>query len=101
MKDKWKNMQSLARKEYPLYMKSSRATCCGLPPKPPSETTEKIIKIFENTPSFTSLKGCEIPGVCYLCWANLGVCEQDAYQNVLASLLNLRTHFYIQLTEAR
>ena len=84
-------------KENPLHMKRSRATGSGPPPKPPSTTTEKIIKLFENTLSFTGLKGFESAGMCYLCWASLGVYEQETHQNVLASLLILRTHSYIQL----
>ena len=74
IKDKWKNMSSLAKKEYSFNTKSSKATGGGPPPKQPSAATERIIKLFENTPSFTGLKGFETTGMNECCyWASLGM----------------------------
>ena len=84
IKDKWKNMSSLAKKEYSFNIKSSKATGGGPPPKQPSAATELIIKLFENTPSFTGLKGFESTG-----FGQVWACEIRSTQFVLTSLPNL------------
>ena len=57
IKDKWKNMHSLAKKEFTIHKNAIRVTGGGPPPKPPTSSTDKIIKLFENTPTFTGLQG--------------------------------------------
>lgn len=59
IKDKWKNMHSLAKKEFTIHKNAIRVTGGGPPPKPPTSATDKIIKLFENTPTFTGLQGFE------------------------------------------
>ena len=59
IKDKWKNMHSLAKKEFTIHKNAIRVTGGGPPPKPPTSSTDKIIKLFENTPTFTGLQGFE------------------------------------------
>ena len=62
IKDKWKNLQSTAKKEFAQQRRSFGQTGGGPPCKKPKEATEKIIPLFENTPSFTGLHGFETSG---------------------------------------
>ena len=59
VKDKWKNLQSIAKKEFSSFRRETTKTGGGPAPKPPSLATEKIIEIFKETPSFTGLQGFE------------------------------------------
>ena len=59
VKDKWKNLHCTAKKEFSSFKKDSRKTGGGPPPKPPTQSSEKIIEIFENTPASSGLRGFE------------------------------------------
>ena len=56
--DKWKNLQSTAKKEFSGFRKEQKT---GRGPAPPnlSEATLKIIEMFSETLSFTGLRGFE------------------------------------------
>ena len=69
IKDKWKNLQSTAKKEFARQRKSFGQTGGGPPCKKPKEATEKIIQIFENAPSFT---GRTVLKRVVSFWASLG-----------------------------
>ena len=62
IKDKWKNLQTNAKKEFARQKRSFGQTGGGPPLKKPSEATEKMIRLFENAPSFTGLNGFETSG---------------------------------------
>ena len=62
VKDKWKNLQSTAKKEFVLQRRSFGQTGGGPPCKKSKEATEKIMRLFENAPSFTGLHGFETSG---------------------------------------
>ena len=53
VKDKWKNLHSTAKKEFSTFRKESKKTGGGPPPKQPSQSSEQIIEIFEDTPAFS------------------------------------------------
>jgi molecular chaperone DnaK (HSP70) len=59
VKDKWKNLQSTAKKVFSGFRKQTKKTGGGPAPKPPSAATTKIIDMFKETPSFTGLQGFE------------------------------------------
>ncbi|XP_068712952.1 t-SNARE domain-containing protein 1-like [Montipora foliosa] len=48
IKDKWKNLHSTAKKEFSNYKKEYKKTGGGPSPKPPSQSSEQIIEIFET-----------------------------------------------------
>ena len=62
VKDKWKNLHSTAKKEFSTFKKESKKTGGGPPPKQPSQSSEQIIEIFEDTPAFSGLRGFETGG---------------------------------------
>ena len=62
IKDKWKNLQSTAKKEFARQRRTFGQTGGGPPCKKPKEATKKSIRIFENAPSFTGLHGFETSG---------------------------------------
>ena len=62
IKDKWKKLQSTAKKEFSGFRKEQKKTGGGPAPPNPSEATLKIIKMFRETPSFTGLLGFETVG---------------------------------------
>ena len=62
VKDKWKNLHSTAKKELSVFRKESKKTGGGPPPKQPSQSSEQIIEIFEDTPAFSGLRGFETGG---------------------------------------
>ena len=62
VKDKWKNLHSTAKKEFSTFRKESKKTGGGPPPKQPSQSSEQIIEIFEDTPAFSGLRGFETGG---------------------------------------
>lgn len=73
IKDKWKNLQTMAKKEFARQRGSFGLTGGGPPCKKPKEATEKIMRLFENAPSFTGLHGFETSGkLKYNFWASLG-----------------------------
>jgi hypothetical protein len=73
IKDKWKNLQTTAKKEFSRQRRSYGQTGGGPPCKKPKEATEKIMRLFENAPSFTGLHGFETRGkLKYNFWASLG-----------------------------
>ena len=59
VKDKWKNLQSIDKKEFSGFKNERKKTGGGLAPPNPSEATLKIIDMFCETPSFTGLQGFE------------------------------------------
>ena len=59
VKDKWKNMNSAAKREFSAFKKESQRTGGGGAPKTPSATSTKIIDIFGETPHFAGLSGFE------------------------------------------
>ena len=60
VKDKWKNMQSMAKKEYVIQKKSLETTGGGPPAKKTKEATERIFRMFDNPPG---LDGFETSGI--------------------------------------
>ena len=62
VKDKWKNLQCTAKKEFSGFKKEQKKTGGGPAPSNPSEATLKIIEMFSETPSFTGLQGFETGG---------------------------------------
>lgn len=62
VKDKWKNLQCTAKKEFNGFKKEQKKTGGGPAPSNPSEATLKIIEMFSETPSFTGLQGFETGG---------------------------------------
>ena len=73
IKDKWKNLQTTAKKEFSRQRRSYGQTGGGPPCKKTKEATEKIMRLFENAPSFTGLHGFETRGkLKYNFWASLG-----------------------------
>ena len=59
VKDKWKNLHSTAKKEFATFKRETKKTGSGPVPKPPSASSEKIIEVFEDTPTFSGLNGFE------------------------------------------
>ena len=62
VKDQWKNLHSTAKKEFSTFREESKKTGGGPPPKQPSQSSEQIIEIFEDTPAFSGLRGFETGG---------------------------------------
>ena len=60
--EKWRNLQSQAKKEFSELAKEQKKTGGGPAPKMPSALTAKVIDIFKETPSFTGLEGFESTG---------------------------------------
>ena len=60
VKDKWKNLHSVVKKEFATFKRETKKSGGGPAPKQPSQASEKIIKILEDTPGFSGLKGFEI-----------------------------------------
>ena len=59
VKDKWKNLHSVAKKEFATFKRETKKTGGGPAPKQPSQASEKIVEILEDTPRFSGLKGFE------------------------------------------
>ena len=59
VKDKWRSMHSIAKKEFSAFRRETQKTGGGPAPKPPSLSSEKIIEVFEDTPAFSGLNGFE------------------------------------------
>lgn len=73
IKDKWKNLQTTAKKEFSRQKRSFAQTGGGPACKKPKETTERIMRLFENAPSFTGINGFETSGkLKYMFRASLG-----------------------------
>ena len=62
VREKWKNLQSTAKKEFSGFKKEQRKTGGGPAPTNPTEATLKIIDMFSETPLFTGLQGFETGG---------------------------------------
>jgi len=62
VKDKWKNLQCTAKKEFSGFKKEQKKTDRGPAPSNPSGATMKIIEMFHEPPSFTGLQGFETGG---------------------------------------
>ena len=62
IREKWKNLHSQAKKEFTVLSKEQKKTGGGPAPKMPSAAAAKIIDLFKDTPSFTSLDGFELKG---------------------------------------
>ena len=59
VREKWKNLQSNAKKEYSFFKAGQRKTGGGPAPPSPSEASLKIMNMFGDQPSFTGLQGFE------------------------------------------
>ena len=59
VKDKWKNLQSTAKREFAGFRKESCKTGGGPAPRMPTFATLKIIEMFKESPSFVGLEGFE------------------------------------------
>ena len=59
VKEKWTNLQRNAKQEFAKFRKEQRKTGGGPQPKTPSAATDKIIEMFQPTPSFKRLQGFE------------------------------------------
>ncbi|XP_066026245.1 nuclear apoptosis-inducing factor 1-like [Pocillopora verrucosa] len=59
VRDKWKNLQSHAKREFSSFKSEQKKTGGGPAPPNPSEASLKIINMFSDTPSFTGLQGFE------------------------------------------
>ena len=57
IRDKWRNMTQVAKKTNSGIIRSQRKTGGGPPDKLPSSTTEKIINLFSDEPSFSGIPG--------------------------------------------
>ena len=62
VREKWRNLQSQAKKEFSELEKEQKKTGGGPAPRMPSAITAKVIDIFKETPSFTGLEGFESTG---------------------------------------
>ena len=60
VKDKWKNLHSVVKKEFATFKRETKKSGGGPAPKQPSQASEKIIAILEDTAGFSGLKGFEI-----------------------------------------
>ena len=59
VKEKWTNLQRTAKHELSKFRKEQKKTGGGPPPKTPSPSTDKILELLKDTPSFSGLKGFE------------------------------------------
>ena len=61
VKDKWKNLHSIATKEFAEFKRETKITGAGggRPPKSPSVASKEIIEVLEDTPAFSGLIGFE------------------------------------------
>ena len=59
VKDKWKNLHSIAKKEFAEFKRETKITGGGRPPKLPSAASKEIIEVLEDTPAFSGLIGFE------------------------------------------
>ena len=57
VKDKWRSMVSIARKEYSKVNKDQRKTGGGEKPTSAKNSTRKIIDLFGEDPSFSGISG--------------------------------------------
>ena len=59
VKDKWKNLHSIAKKEFAEFKRETKITGGGRAPKSPSVASKEIIEVLEDTPAFSGLIGFE------------------------------------------
>ena len=59
VKDKWKNLHPTARMEFSPFKNESKKTGGGPPLKPPSQSNQQIIEIFEDKPAFAGLRSTD------------------------------------------
>ena len=59
VKDKWKNLPSIAKKEFAEFKREINVTGGVRPPKSPSAASREIIEVLEDTPAFSGLIGFE------------------------------------------
>ena len=57
VKQKWKGLFSTAKKEFSQQRKAQRKIGGGLAPGEPSETSEMIVEVYDNTPGFSGITG--------------------------------------------
>ncbi|PFX23055.1 uncharacterized protein LOC111333424 [Stylophora pistillata] len=62
VREKWRNLQSQAKKEFSEMAKEHKKTGGGQAPKIPLALTAKVIDIFKERPSFIGLEGFESTG---------------------------------------
>ena len=65
VKDKWKNLHSIAKKEFAEFKRETKITGGGRPPKSPSVASKEIIEVLEDTLAFSCLIGFETGFVNY------------------------------------
>ena len=101
VKDKWKNLQCTAKKEFSGFKKEQKKTGGGPAPSNPSEATLKIIELFSETPFFTGLQGFETGGFTSIKWQPcLRIKKQTSYKAVF-SLLVVKKHNLLTLLRRR
>ena len=59
VKDKWKNLHSIAKKEFAEFKRETKITGGGRAPKSPSVASKEIIEVLEDTLAFSCLIGFE------------------------------------------
>ena len=59
VKNKWKNLHSIAKKEFAEFKSETKITGGGWPPKSPSIASKEIIEVLEDMPAFRCLIGFE------------------------------------------
>lgn len=59
VKDKWKNLHSIAKKEFAEFKREIKVTGGCRPPKSPSAASRELIEVLEDMPAFSGLIGFE------------------------------------------
>ena len=57
VKQKWKGLFSIAKKEFSQQKKAQRKTGGGPAPGEPSDTSKMIVEVYDNTPGFSGITG--------------------------------------------
>ena len=101
VKDKWKNLQCTAKKEFSGFKKEQKKTGGGPAPSNPSEATLKIIEMFSETPSFTGLQGFETGGFTSIKWKPCLRIKKQTSCKAVFSLLVVKKHNLLTLLRRR
>jgi hypothetical protein len=64
VKEKWRAMRNAARREMAVEKRSLGKTGGGKPPAPPKATSQRIIELFGDEPSFSGIEGGIESGEC-------------------------------------
>ena len=76
VKDKWRSMVGVARKEFNLEKSLRKKTGGGKQPAPLSANAERIIHLFEDEPGFSGIPGGVESGQCSLRYVALYLLSQ-------------------------